>query len=156
MLIPVSPLLVFLSLLWTAWDPTYSSFRKAQIQGRDVRLQGKKEYIASVTYIWIANASHLLGSLGSSNDFLVDTTCRVFTPCHMPTFSKSRLSTFLSTAFISAKVIFWTILIIGNHCMYGLDFSALTRLNRRHTDINSIVHRSPDPNAPCYSSDRHR
>jgi len=41
------PLLVATSLLWTAWDPTYASFRKAQLQGRDIRIQGKQTYIVS-------------------------------------------------------------------------------------------------------------
>ncbi|KAK1228641.1 hypothetical protein PQX77_008235 [Marasmius sp. AFHP31] len=62
-LVPVSPFLVVLSLIWTAWDPTYSSFRKAQIQGRDVRLRGKKEYIVSGDLRWIMNASDPLISL---------------------------------------------------------------------------------------------
>ncbi|THV06000.1 hypothetical protein K435DRAFT_646074 [Dendrothele bispora CBS 962.96] len=34
---PVLPLLVLVSTLWTAWDPTYASVRKSRIQGRDVR-----------------------------------------------------------------------------------------------------------------------
>ncbi|KAF9270052.1 hypothetical protein L218DRAFT_952251 [Marasmius fiardii PR-910] len=51
-LVPTFPPFVFLSLLWTAWDPTYSSFRKAQIQGRDVRLQGKKEYVVLQMLSW--------------------------------------------------------------------------------------------------------
>ncbi|KAF8973558.1 Ima1 N-terminal domain-containing protein [Flammula alnicola] len=41
---PILPILVGVSLLWTAWDPTYNSFRKAQLQGRDVRIQGKRTY----------------------------------------------------------------------------------------------------------------
>ncbi|KAF8913017.1 hypothetical protein CPB84DRAFT_1841443 [Gymnopilus junonius] len=41
---PILPLLVGISLLWTAWDPTYATFRKARQQGRDVRIQGKRAY----------------------------------------------------------------------------------------------------------------
>jgi hypothetical protein len=41
---PILPFLVALSLLWTAWDFKYASFRKAQLQGRDVRMQGKRTY----------------------------------------------------------------------------------------------------------------
>ncbi|KDR85360.1 hypothetical protein GALMADRAFT_54086 [Galerina marginata CBS 339.88] len=41
---PILPLLVGISLLWTAWDPTFASFRKAQLQGRDVRIHGKRTY----------------------------------------------------------------------------------------------------------------
>jgi hypothetical protein len=43
---PISPLIVLLSLLWSVWDPTYSAVRKAQRQGRDVRVRGKGVYIA--------------------------------------------------------------------------------------------------------------
>ncbi|KAF9479720.1 hypothetical protein BDN70DRAFT_858067 [Pholiota conissans] len=41
---PILPLIVAISLLWTVWDPTYLSFRKAEIQGRDVRIYGKQTY----------------------------------------------------------------------------------------------------------------
>jgi hypothetical protein len=47
---PVLPLFALLSILWTAWDPTYSVFRKAQIQGRDVRVQGRNTYIVCLLY----------------------------------------------------------------------------------------------------------
>ncbi|TFK36868.1 Ima1 N-terminal domain-containing protein [Crucibulum laeve] len=49
---PVLPFLVFASLLWTVWDPTYASFRKSQIQGRDVRIKGKKQYIILQMIAW--------------------------------------------------------------------------------------------------------
>lgn len=42
---PILPAITLVSIFWTAWDPTYSAFRKAQIQGRDVRIQGKTTYI---------------------------------------------------------------------------------------------------------------
>ena len=48
------PILVTTSLLWTVWDPTYASLRKAQLQGREVRIQGKRTYIVSLqtpTYV---------------------------------------------------------------------------------------------------------
>ncbi|KAF8203181.1 Ima1 N-terminal domain-containing protein [Pholiota molesta] len=41
---PILPAIVAISLLWTVWDPTYLSFRKAEIQGRDVRIHGKRTY----------------------------------------------------------------------------------------------------------------
>jgi hypothetical protein len=44
---PAVPPLVLLSLLWTAWDPTYHSYRKAMLQGRNLRIKGKSEYIVS-------------------------------------------------------------------------------------------------------------
>ncbi|KAF9566160.1 hypothetical protein CPC08DRAFT_130459 [Agrocybe pediades] len=41
---PILPLIVVMSLLWTAWDPTYAKFKFAQLQGRDVRIRGKQAY----------------------------------------------------------------------------------------------------------------
>ena len=43
-LYPILPLVTGVSLFWTAWDPTYAKFRLAQLQGRDVRIQGKQIY----------------------------------------------------------------------------------------------------------------
>ncbi|EIW64180.1 uncharacterized protein TRAVEDRAFT_68039 [Trametes versicolor FP-101664 SS1] len=43
-MIPVLPALVVVSILWTAWDPTYATFRRAQFQGRAVRVHGKRTY----------------------------------------------------------------------------------------------------------------
>ncbi|KAF4605057.1 hypothetical protein EYR40_003840 [Pleurotus pulmonarius] len=50
---PVFPVFIFLSLFWAAWDPTYASFRKAQIQGRDVRLRGKRQYNILQMIAWL-------------------------------------------------------------------------------------------------------
>jgi len=44
---PVLPLLVFLSLIWTVWDPTYYVRCWAEFHERETRLTGKKEYIVS-------------------------------------------------------------------------------------------------------------
>ncbi|KAF8349745.1 Ima1 N-terminal domain-containing protein [Amanita rubescens] len=49
---PLLPILVMISLLWTAWDPTYSAFRKAELQGRDVRVKGKRTYIFLQMTAW--------------------------------------------------------------------------------------------------------
>lgn len=43
----VLPILTLLSITWTAWDPTYASLRRSQIQGREVRQRGKREYNVS-------------------------------------------------------------------------------------------------------------
>jgi hypothetical protein len=45
---PILLAIALVSILWTVWDPTYASFRRAQIQGRDVRVQGKHSYIVSM------------------------------------------------------------------------------------------------------------
>ncbi|KAJ7487431.1 Ima1 N-terminal domain-containing protein [Mycena galericulata] len=50
--IPGLPFLALVSLFWAAWDPTYSSFRSARIQGRDVRLRGKNKYITLQMLSW--------------------------------------------------------------------------------------------------------
>jgi hypothetical protein len=44
---PILPLIALISILWTAWDPTYASVSKARIQGREVRVQGKQKYNVS-------------------------------------------------------------------------------------------------------------
>ncbi|KAJ6621578.1 Ima1 N-terminal domain-containing protein [Mycena sp. CBHHK59/15] len=50
--LPGLPVLALLSILWVAWDPTYSSFRSARIQGRDVRVQGKAKHIILQMLAW--------------------------------------------------------------------------------------------------------
>ncbi|KAH9486593.1 Integral inner nuclear membrane protein ima1 [Psilocybe cubensis] len=49
---PILPLVACISILWTAWDPTYATLRKSQTQGRDVRVHGKREYIALQVFVW--------------------------------------------------------------------------------------------------------
>jgi hypothetical protein len=45
--VPVLPVFSLLSLFYTAWDPTYYHFKKARVQGRDIRVKGKTRYIVS-------------------------------------------------------------------------------------------------------------
>jgi hypothetical protein len=42
------PPFILLSLLWTFWDPTYATLRSAQIQGRDIRIKGKRQYLVRI------------------------------------------------------------------------------------------------------------
>ncbi|PPQ64508.1 hypothetical protein CVT26_002047 [Gymnopilus dilepis] len=49
---PILPLLIGVSLLWTAWDPTYATFLKARLQGRDVRIHGKRTYNVLQMLAW--------------------------------------------------------------------------------------------------------
>ncbi|KAK2461636.1 hypothetical protein APHAL10511_006099 [Amanita phalloides] len=49
---PFLPVLVVISILWTAWDPTYSAFKHARLQGRDVRVKGKQAYILLQMTAW--------------------------------------------------------------------------------------------------------
>lgn len=50
----ILPLFILISLLWTAWDPTYLAFRKAQLQGRDIRIHGKSKYITYQLIGWLS------------------------------------------------------------------------------------------------------
>ncbi|KAI0639514.1 Ima1 N-terminal domain-containing protein [Trametes polyzona] len=52
-LLPAMPVMVLLSILWTAWDPTYATYRRSQFQGRAVRVHGKKTYIALQLTAWL-------------------------------------------------------------------------------------------------------
>jgi hypothetical protein len=42
---PFLPTIVGLSILWSAWDPTYASFKRLQLQGKAARIQGRSSYI---------------------------------------------------------------------------------------------------------------
>ncbi|KAL4069741.1 Ima1 N-terminal domain-containing protein [Scleroderma yunnanense] len=52
--VPSLPVVSFLSLFYTAWDPTNYSFKKARIQGRDVRVRGKGRYITLQLTAWFS------------------------------------------------------------------------------------------------------
>lgn len=52
-LIPSLTALVLLSILWTAWLPTYASFRRAELQGRKVRVRGRERYAALQIAAWL-------------------------------------------------------------------------------------------------------
>ncbi|KAH9898288.1 Ima1 N-terminal domain-containing protein [Cubamyces lactineus] len=56
-LVPTLPVLVFASIFWTAWDPTYATFRRSQFQGRAVRVHGKKTYICLQLAAWVLRLS---------------------------------------------------------------------------------------------------
>ncbi|PBL01191.1 hypothetical protein ARMGADRAFT_415350 [Armillaria gallica] len=51
---PVLPIAALLSIFWTFWDPTYSSLQRARREGRNVRIQGKKNYITLQMVTWIS------------------------------------------------------------------------------------------------------
>ncbi|KAH9950432.1 Ima1 N-terminal domain-containing protein [Amylocystis lapponica] len=53
----VLPFVALVSILWTAWDPTYASLRRAQFQGRTVRQRGKKEYNILQMVAWLSRFS---------------------------------------------------------------------------------------------------
>ncbi|EGO30539.1 hypothetical protein SERLADRAFT_454848 [Serpula lacrymans var. lacrymans S7.9] len=56
MLQPALLVLTLFSLLWTVWDPTYHSLRKAYIQGRDLRVKGKKQYNVLQILAWLSRS----------------------------------------------------------------------------------------------------
>ena len=47
-LVPLLPILTLFSILWTAWLPTYAHFRRAELQGRKVRMRGRERYIVNM------------------------------------------------------------------------------------------------------------
>ena len=47
-LVPLLPFLTLLSILWTAWLPTYAHFRRAELQGRKVRVRGRERYTVNI------------------------------------------------------------------------------------------------------------
>lgn len=52
-LVPSLTALVLLSILWTAWLPTYASFRRAELQGRKVRVRGRERYATLQISAWL-------------------------------------------------------------------------------------------------------
>lgn len=52
MLVPSLAALIPLSILWTAWLPTYASFRRAELQGRKVRVRGRERYAILQIAVW--------------------------------------------------------------------------------------------------------
>ncbi|KAI0932064.1 hypothetical protein AcW1_000708 [Taiwanofungus camphoratus] len=50
------PAVVLSSTLWTAWDPMYASLRRAQFQGRMIRLRGKTEYNILQITAWLSRS----------------------------------------------------------------------------------------------------
>ncbi|KAI0651964.1 Ima1 N-terminal domain-containing protein [Trametes meyenii] len=47
------PGLAVVSILWTAWNPTYAAFRRSQFQGRAVRVHGQRTYIVLQLIVWL-------------------------------------------------------------------------------------------------------
>lgn len=64
---PCLPILVLVSILWTAWDPTYGVLKRAEYQGRIVRQRGKREYNVSLSSN-VLNPRSLISHPGSSDD----------------------------------------------------------------------------------------
>jgi hypothetical protein len=58
-LAPLLPCLTLLSIFWTAWLPTYAHFRRAELQGRKVRMRGRERYIVSLSRIFTHLSAHL-------------------------------------------------------------------------------------------------
>jgi hypothetical protein len=47
-LVLLLPVVTLLSITWTAWLPTYAHFRRAELQGRKVRMRGRERYIVNL------------------------------------------------------------------------------------------------------------
>ncbi|KAI0316624.1 Ima1 N-terminal domain-containing protein [Amylostereum chailletii] len=53
----VYPLFIVVSILWMAWDPTYGDIRRAETQGRQIHVQGRKTYITLQVIVWFHRLS---------------------------------------------------------------------------------------------------
>ena len=47
-LVLLLPVMTLLSIIWTAWLPTYAHFRRAELQGRKVRMRGREQYVVGL------------------------------------------------------------------------------------------------------------
>ncbi|KIJ21898.1 hypothetical protein PAXINDRAFT_105505 [Paxillus involutus ATCC 200175] len=76
--VPVLPVFSLLSLFYTAWDPTYYHFKKARVQGRDIRVKGKTRYIVLQMIAWFSRLTTsillVLAWHSSSRDYLRTST----------------------------------------------------------------------------------
>ncbi|KAN0121670.1 Ima1 N-terminal domain containing protein [Russula decolorans] len=52
-LVLLLPFVTLLSITWTAWLPTYAHFRRAELQGRKVRVRGRERYIILQAAVWV-------------------------------------------------------------------------------------------------------
>lgn len=83
---PFLPIVAILSILWTVWDPTYATLRRSQIQGRDIRVQGRRLYIVLQLLSWtsrVLTSAFLALSCFRHQDYLH--------LAHDPPSSKSRM-----------------------------------------------------------------
>ncbi|KAJ7786145.1 Ima1 N-terminal domain-containing protein [Mycena metata] len=87
--LPSLPIIALISILWVAWDPTYSSFRSARIQGRDVRVRGKTKHITLQMFSWSCRFA--------TSIILATYSLRRVDPLHLSQFpsTRSRLYFFL-------------------------------------------------------------
>ncbi|KAF8213217.1 Ima1 N-terminal domain-containing protein [Mycena galopus ATCC 62051] len=91
-ILPGLPILAVLSIFWAAWDPTYSSFRSARIQGRDVRVRGKTKHITLQMVSW---ASRLTTSIVLAIYWLYQTD-----PLLLSQFPSTRSRIYFSISFV--------------------------------------------------------
>ena len=56
----ILPFIELVALLWAFWDPTYSLQFKSRVQGRPIRVEGRKIYIVSQLYNRFASIKFLI------------------------------------------------------------------------------------------------
>ncbi|KAJ7932559.1 hypothetical protein B0H13DRAFT_1955972, partial [Mycena leptocephala] len=91
-ILPGLPVIAVVSIFWVAWDPTYSAFRSARIQGRDIRLRGKTKHITLQISSW---ASRLATSI-----ILATYWFRKTEPLHLHQFPSTRSRIYFSFSFV--------------------------------------------------------
>ncbi|KAF9076115.1 Ima1 N-terminal domain-containing protein [Rhodocollybia butyracea] len=141
---PLSPLFILLSILWTAWDPTYSSIRTAQMQGREVRVHGKRSYNVLQMLLWVSR--------------LITATLLA-----LQRFHRDYLHTSERPLNLTAKLYFLSFLAlefsVRNHCINSIFFCparsaspTIRLINSKSYDLGAS--RSPTPNPNIESSSR--
>ncbi|KAI5124150.1 hypothetical protein M0805_000960 [Coniferiporia weirii] len=54
MLTPALPMFALVSVAWAFWDPTYSIRQRSTIQGRQVRIEGRRTHVILQSYAWLS------------------------------------------------------------------------------------------------------
>ncbi|KAG8219678.1 hypothetical protein J3R82DRAFT_633 [Butyriboletus roseoflavus] len=145
--IPALPTFSLFSLFYTAWDPTYYRFKKARVQGRDVRIKGKTPYVILQALSWLSRFTTsillFLPWQSSSWDYL----CIAAYP-----FSY-RVSTYCSASFVVELLVFsfsFTILHLQRPPTIRLIETSTRSSSVRDTPESSAysARASPMPTAP--------
>ncbi|KAM6498440.1 Ima1 N-terminal domain containing protein, partial [Amanita muscaria] len=144
---PILPVFVIVSLLWTVWNPTYAAYRKAQIQGRDVRVKGKRGYNLLQMTTWCLR---LTTSIILSIEY------------HRPSSDILTSSSKRTRQYFSSCLILETIVFVASFFTLRLQHpppirlinskSHVSAISRSSTPIDGLHSRATTPGAPLLSN----
>lgn len=139
---PAFPLIVIISLMWTMWDPTYSSIQRARRQGRDVRVGGRETYIKLQFVAWCLRLlTSILMSLAWFNstwDWL-----HLYMPPDNRNFAYFTTSLFVEVTLLAASS--WTVRIQQPPVIHLLNTDSLKRSPKIPRNASSAAHNSDEP-----------